>query len=250
MHRLWPVSEPSDHLDQEALEALYAFPEPGSGCWVAVNFVSSADGAVTRDGRSDGLSGAADKQIFSLGRDLADVVLVGAGTALIEGYRGAKVSEPRAERRQRHGLAAVPPIAVVTRSCSVRPDAPLITAARVPTIVLTCEAAPPIRRKELAAAGAQVIVAGERDVDLHRAIGALAEQGLRRICCEGGPKLFGSLLAAGLVDELRLTVAPLLTSGDAGRICDGPWLPSPTGLELASVLQDEGSLMLRYLARP
>ncbi|MGH3627162.1 MAG: dihydrofolate reductase family protein, partial [Sciscionella sp.] len=105
---------------------------------MAVNFVSSADGAVTRDGRSNGLSSAADKQIFSLARDLADVVLVGAGTALIEGYRGAKTSELRADRRQRHGLSGVPPIAVVTRRCSIQPDSPLITTARVPTIVLTC----------------------------------------------------------------------------------------------------------------
>ncbi|MES4831787.1 dihydrofolate reductase family protein, partial [Streptomyces anthocyanicus] len=75
---------------------------------------------------------------------------------------------------------------------------------------------------------------------------ALTRRGLRRIDCEGGPRLFGALTAAGLVDELRLTVSPLLTAGPAGRIATGPPIP-PTGLRLATALAEDDTLLLRYL---
>jgi 5-amino-6-(5-phosphoribosylamino)uracil reductase len=213
---------------------------------VQVNFVSSADGAATASGRSHGLSSPADKKIFALGRDLADVVLVGAGTATVEAYRGVKHTEVRAERRARLGLAELPPIAVVTGRCSIGPQTPLVADTRVPPIVLTTEAAPLSRRADLTAAGAEVVITGEDHVDLDRALGALAERGLRRVCCEGGPRLFGELIAADLVDQLCLTVAPLLAGAGAARIAEGVARPDPMRLALASVVTEDGFLMLRY----
>lgn len=245
MRMLWPEN-PDGELDDEALARLYDFPDTGERPWVAVNFVASVDGAITVAGRSAGLSNAADHKIFALGRDLADVVLVGAGTALIEGYHGVRTRERRSALRQRHGLPETPPLAVVTRDCSIQPDSTLIADTRVPTIILTCEQAPASRRKALADAGAEVVVAGTDHVDLPAAIAALTDRGLRRICCEGGPRLFATLLAARLVDELRLTVSPLLTAGDAARIACGSALPEPSRLTLASVLHHEDVLLLRY----
>ena len=95
---------PGPSVDDRALEELYDYPSELTEPFVQVNFVASADGAATVSGRSHGLSSPADKKVFALGRDLADVVLVGAGTALAEGYQGVKHTEVRAERRARLGL--------------------------------------------------------------------------------------------------------------------------------------------------
>jgi riboflavin biosynthesis pyrimidine reductase len=238
-------------VDDVALEHVYGYPDDLDRPWVQVNFISSVDGAVTVSGRSGGFGNAADKKVFSLGRDLADVVLVGAGTALIEGYRGVRTTEVRAERRARLGLSPVPPIAVVTARCSIDADSPLITDTAVPTIVITTSSAPADRRDALAQAGADVIVAGEHEVDMKQALRALDERGLRRVNCEGGPQLLGALIADDLVDELCLTVAPVLTGGDAGRIATGPVTEMPRTMRLVSVLhhQDDdtpGALLLRY----
>ncbi|MFL6145558.1 MAG: pyrimidine reductase family protein [Labedaea sp.] len=246
MRRLFP--EPAAELDDAELERLYDYPSDLTAPWVQVNFVSSADGAITVEGRSSGLGGAGDKRIFGLGRDLADVILAGAGTVLVEGYRGVRRTEVRAERRARLGLSEIPPIAVVTRRCSIDPTARLVTDTLVAPIVLTCADAPAERRAALAEAGADVVVTGENTVDLAVALDALAERGLLRVNCEGGAHLFGELIAGGLVDQFCLTVAPLLVGGDAPRSAVGLLPPAPLDLDLASVLTEDGHLMLRYRA--
>ncbi len=238
--------QPGPAVDDRALEELYAYPPALARPFVQVNFVASADGAATVEGHSRGLSSPGDKKVFALGRDLADVVLVGAGTALVEGYRGIRRTELRAARRARLGLSEVPPIAVVTGRGSVDPASPLITDTLVPSIVITTEAAPVEWRTAVATAGADVVVAGADRVDVLAALAALAERGLLRVCCEGGPTLFADLVAAGLVDQLCLTVAPLLTGAGAPRMALGAAAAAPMGLSLASVLSDEGFLMLRY----
>ncbi|MQA10073.1 MAG: pyrimidine reductase family protein [Pseudonocardiaceae bacterium] len=233
-------------ISDRELERLYDYPDTAGRPWVQANFVSSMDGAVAVSGRSEGLSGPTDKRIFALGRDLADVVLVGAGTALVERYRPVRRSTARVERRERLGLRGIPPVAVVTRRCSLTPDSALLTDATVAPIILTCRGAPEQRKAALAEAGAEVLELGDESVDLPRALDALAARGLRRICCEGGPHLFGQLIADDLVDQLCLTIAPLLAGGDAGRIAVGPLPASPHAMRLASVLHDDGFLMLRY----
>jgi len=243
---VWPADAAAD-LDEAALERLYVFPRDDARAWVAVNCVASVDGAVAVDGRSADLSNPADRIVYGLGRDLADVVLVGAGTAVAENYGGVQDHADRTERRARHGLADTAPVAVVTQSCSIAPDARLFTDTEVPPIILTCESAPASRRAALAAVGAEVIVTGADDVDLRAAVAALTARGLRRICCEGGPRLFATMLRDDLVDEVRLTVSPLLTAGDAGRIASGPALPEPARLRLASLVQHEDVLLARYL---
>jgi riboflavin biosynthesis pyrimidine reductase len=127
-------------------------------------------------------------------------------------------------------------------------EAPVITEAQVPTLVLTCTTAPQAARQAWAEAGAEVILAGEYAVDLAVAVQKLIDRGLCRINCEGGPHLFGALLTAGLVNELRLTLSPLLTAGEAGRIAASQVpLDAPAKLQLSSVLGAEDTLMLRYL---
>ncbi|MEU4806463.1 pyrimidine reductase family protein [Actinosynnema sp. NPDC023587] len=247
---LWPPphagSGQTDVLADAGLERLYDYPAGLTRPFVQVNFVSSVDGGVTVAGKSGGLGNPADKKVFALGRDLADVVLVGAGTALIEGYRGVRAGDVRQERRARLGLSAVPPIAVVTARCSIEPTSPLITDTSARLIVLTTADAPAERRDALSEAGADVVVAGEQRVDMPTALAALDERGLRRVDCEGGPTLFGALIAADLVDVLCVTFTPVLAGGDAGRIAVGPLPPAPRDLELASVLRYGSALLLRY----
>lgn len=245
---LWPTT-PADSVSDTDLERLYGYPENLTRPWVQVNFVSSADGAAAVNEQSEGLSHPADKRIFLLGRLLSDVILVGAGTVRAEGYRGARVNAERTARRVARGLSEVPPIAVVTRSGELDPAGPLFTDTQVPPIVITTEKAPETRRAALTRAGADVIVAGVDDVDLGQAIALLGERGLRRIDCEGGPMLFGDLIAADLVDQLCLTVAPLLAGAGARRIAFGRPAPEPRRMDLASVLFEDGFTMFRYRRR-
>jgi riboflavin biosynthesis pyrimidine reductase len=243
IRQIWPP-ERTGEIGPDDLEALYRFPDAAK--WLVVNFVSSTDGAITVGGRSRPLSTAPDRVVFELGSDLADVVLLGAGTAVIEEFDGVHPDAATAERRRRNGLEPIPPIAVVTTGRSLPPDAPVLTRAAVPTIVLTCEKAPTDLRDAWKAAGAEVVVAGEDAVALDVAVAALTGRGLRRIDCEGGPKLFASLAEAGLVDEFRLTVAPFLVAGTGDRAAVGGAF-DPLELELATVLTDGASLLTRYL---
>ncbi|MEC3981098.1 pyrimidine reductase family protein [Amycolatopsis sp. H20-H5] len=247
MQSLWPTPPSSaGPVSDGDLERIYAYPGDLDRAWVQVNFVASADGAMSLDDLSEGLSHPADKRIFLLGRDLADVILVGAGTARAEGYGGVRTSGARAERRARLGLSATPPIAVVTRSAQLDPAGPLFTDTKAPALIITTEDAPAERKAALAEAGAELVIAGRDQVDLPGALAQLAARGLRRVDCEGGPSLFADLIAADLVDQLCLTVGPLLAGAGAGRIAHGTASAAPRRLDLASILLEDSFTMLRY----
>lgn len=246
MSSLLPVTIATTPLDEAGMEAFYAFPVNPRRPWVRVTFVSGLDGAASVDGGSRGLSSPTDRDVLLLIRDLSDVVLVGLGTVVAEGYRPLRPTRRRAQRRRRAGLSGLPPVAVVTNSCAPASPAPLLTTPG--TIVITCESAPVERRDAIVDAGATVIIAGDERVDPATAIAELGARGLRRIACEGGPGLFGSLIEQDLVDELCLTVAPLLTSGGQGRIATGPATP-PRRMTLAGAAlgADQPHLFLRYV---
>jgi riboflavin-specific deaminase-like protein len=233
VHPLLPTDQ---DLDDEQLAARYAYPENLGAPFVRASFVASADGAVSVAGRSTDLGSLADRRVFLLLRRLADVVLVGAGTVRSEDYRGA--------RRPTRGRDTPPPIAVVTGSALLDPASRLFRDTRVPPIVLTLASAPPERRERLAAAGGDVVALDRLTPD--RVLAELARRGLHRVLCEGGPTLFGELVAADAVDELCLTVAPLLVGGTTGRIAVGPESGHPRPLELADALHESGVLLLRY----
>ena len=209
-----------------------------------VNFITSADGAVTQGGVSRGLQTAGDNAIFAALRDLADVVLVGAGTVRTEGYRPVRVTQRRAEMRARYGMPPQLTIAVISGSLDVGWLAePVDSAPR--TIVFTCAAADPARRVQLERF-AEIVVSGESVVDLRQVRSALIERGLSRVLCEGGPHLFGSALQAGVVDELCLSIAPLVSGPGAGRIVSGDPLTAPYGLQLTGLLEEDSALFCRY----
>jgi riboflavin biosynthesis pyrimidine reductase len=220
--------------------------------------VASLDGAAAVDGLSGGLSSPGDRRVFWALRARADVILVGAGTARAEGYRPTRMKEPWAWLGLRAGRPAAPPLALVSRSMRLDPTAPLIAEAPADarTIVITCAASPPDRRAALAGI-ADLIVAGDDSVDLEAAVAALADRGLGHILCEGGPTLLSDVATAGLLDELCLTLSPVLAGpaavhvlGSASHPAAGqPGAPFPARrLTLAHLLEEDGVLFARYAA--
>ena len=228
------------------LAEAYAYP-PGDGPWLRANMVSTLDGAGQHEGRSQPISGPADMRIFGVLRALADVVIVGAETVRQEGYRPARAREDFAELREAAGQGPAPAIAVVTASLDLDFSLPLFTSPLLPTLVLTGAAAAPDRVAAAEKAGARVLIAGDgMGVEPDRLVGALAEQGMTRMLTEGGPRLLGQLVAAGVLDELCLTLSPMLTAGDAQRIAGGPPVAVPQRFELASLLEEAGFVFSRY----
>ena len=213
-----------------------------------VNFVTSVDGGVTADGLSRGLQTPGDNRVFAALRDLADVVLAGAGTVRAEKYRAVTVTPARQEIRRRYGFAPdALPVAVVSASLRLQPDAPLFHDDHPErTIVITTGAADPGARRALATV-ADVIVAGDDHVDLAAARAALENRGLRRILCEGGPTLFADLARAGVADELCLSVSPLLAGPGVRHIVAGdPWTTGAVPLRLTGLLEEDAALFARY----
>src|SRR5262249_37484516 len=217
--------------------------------------VTSLDGAAALGGRTGGLSGDADRQVFAMLRALADVILVGAGTARVEGYRPVR---PRTEGVRwawlRAGRTPSPPIAVVTRRLDLDLESPLLAGSpdHARTIVITTEAAPPVRRAP-GAAPADGVGAGRASVDIVAAVAAPGGPGHPRLPTEGGPYLLSQIIEAGLLDDLCLTFSPVLAGPGADRIvADAGPLREPGGLDarplsLAHVLADDGHLLCRYV---
>ncbi|ARP72944.1 pyrimidine reductase family protein [Streptomyces pluripotens] len=232
------------------LATAYAYPEPAPGAprsWLRANMVSTLDGAAQHEGRSQPISSAADMRIFGTLRALADVVLVGAETVRQEGYRPARARAEFAGARRAAGQGPAAAIAVVSASLELDFSLPLFTSPLVPTLVLTGAAVAPDRVAAAEQAGAKVVTAGAgAGVDPARAVQALVDLGHTRLLTEGGPRLLGQLIAADVLDELCLTVSPMLTAGDAQRIAGGPSVAVPRRFALASLLEEDGFLFGRY----
>ena len=237
--QLWP--EPLDGLGDDELVADLAHP---GGPWLRVNFVSSVDGAATTAGVSGGLGDASDKRMFELLRRVSDVVLVGAGTVRDEGYGPLRVSDESADWRVKRGLAPHPVFAIVSGSLDLDPASRIFTDAPVRPVLVTTERADAARVARFDSL-ADVVVAGAESLDVRAALDALHTRGLTQVLNEGGPSLFGSLVAAGAVDELCLTLSARIEAGDARRIAHGA-LEVPASLRLERVLRHESTLLLRY----
>ena len=226
-------------------------PQDPARPWISFNFISSIDGAASLDGRSGKLGNAADQRVFQLLRRHADVILVGAATVRAEGYGGALLSEEAQQWRTGRGLPAHPPLAIVSGTLKLDPAHRVFTQAPVRPLVLTLAGAPEERRAALARVADVVLVGGD-SLDVGLLVQELASRGLTRIHSEGGPTLLGTFQAADRVDELCLTVSPLLAGGSAPRIASAP-PPAAAGpaaahaMSLAHILKADSMLFLRYL---
>lgn len=232
MTQLKTVEDPSE------LASLYADAPHG----VRANMIFSADGAAAFGGRAGTLSCPADQNLLRDLRAFADVVLVGAGTARAERYGPARFTAAQEELRgDRRGLAP-PPIAVVSES-GLLPDT-LFDGPLAPILVTSERAAETHRATR--DSRCQLLLAGDDEVDLATAVRVLSAEGLPRILCEGGPTVLDQLVEADVVDEICVTVAPLL----AGSQPVGHRPPSrqsaPTSLKLAHAVLCDEYMFLRY----
>ncbi|MBA9004630.1 pyrimidine reductase family protein [Thermomonospora cellulosilytica] len=237
---------PALPTDPTELQEAYAYP--AEGVWLRANMIASLDGAAWYADRTEALGSPGDRRLFLALRGLADVVIVGAETVRVEGYGPVKASQGWDVYRA--GRTPVPPLAVISRRLDLDLDAPFFTRARegARTILLTTETAPPDRRAA-AERVADVIVAGRDGLDFPRAVEELAARGLRRLLCEGGPTILARAAAEHVLDELCLTLSPTLVAGDPARILNGPQLPEPSRLRLASLYEEDDFLFLRYARR-
>jgi riboflavin biosynthesis pyrimidine reductase len=217
-------------------------PVPEDRPRVLVDMVSSADGRATVGGSSRVLGGAADLALLLELRTIADAVLIGGATVRAEGYARLVGAPERRERRRGAGLAEDPPAVLVSRNMDLPWDAGLFAAPEQPVLVYTSleTPAPP-------ALVAPVEAVHLAPLTLAAALADLRRRGVRCLLCEGGPTLNRALLAAGLVDELFLTISPVL-AGDrsAPTIVGGEALPEAVDLALRWVCHVEGELYLRY----
>jgi riboflavin biosynthesis pyrimidine reductase len=213
-------------------------PEPT----LRVNFIASLDGAVTVDGLSGGLHGPGDKEVFDSLRMVCDALIVAAGTVRRENYDALRLTEPARAWRRAHGLAEFPLMVIVSGSLDLDPDQLIFADAPVRPIVVTHRAAPRGRVTGFA----DVLTVGDESVDLAAAVAELRARGATQLLCEGGPHLLGALTAADLVDEVCLTVSPLLVGGGPGRIAAGA-SGLPRRMSLRHALSLEDMLFLRYV---
>lgn len=215
-------------------------------CWVMANMVGGLDGSAAIGGRVSALSTAPDAALFTAMRTLADVVLVGAETIRREGYGALTLPAHRVEARVAQGRPAAPRLAVVSRSLNLdwSGRAFIDPALEGRAVVITCEAADPDRLQE-AREVADVIMAGDKRVEPALALRELAERGHRVVLSEGGPTWLGELVAGGHLDELCLTISPLM-GGDMLPVSVTPPGAPVVRLSLRHVLREGDTLFLRY----
>jgi riboflavin biosynthesis pyrimidine reductase len=245
------LPRPSDDLDEEALVALYLYPTPLPGDhWLRANMVATADGAAAAQGTSRTLSSPSDQRLLGLLRALADVVVVGAQTVRAEAYGPFRPRPSLLGRRRAEGRPDSPILAIVSSRLDLDPRSTLFAQATQRPIVFTHGTASAERREQLEPV-AEIVECGTTKVDLERAQQELVRRGLRRQLTEGGPHLLGQLVRRGQLDELSVTMAPLLAGAGASRIVAGPdTADPPRQMVLASLLEDDGTLFARYVREP
>lgn len=243
------VLEGGDAVGDTRLTAFYGYPTGLTRCWVRANMITSADGGATDDGKSGGMGSPGDRALFAAMREAADVILVGAATVRVENYSGAQLNVAQRQIRQARGQAEVPPIAVVTRSGNLPHDLKVFTRTEVPPLILVSRDAAAETRSRLGSIAEVIDASGPQpdSVDPAVVLDILAARGLYRVLSEGGPQLLGMLIAGGLLDELCLTVAPVLVGGAASRIATGAHQVH-TRMRRSHVLADaDGYLYTRYV---
>jgi riboflavin-specific deaminase-like protein len=211
--------------------------------YLGINMVSSLDGKATLDWRTQGLSSEIDRRLFHHLRTQADAVMVGAGTVRAERYGRMTKNEELRDKRVAEGRAPEALAVVVSGRLDLPADLPLLNEPDQAVLIATSSDA------ELPGLGVHVEYARVGD-DLPRLMAELHERGVRSVLCEGGPMLNSFLFAAGVVDELFLTMNPKIVSGAAAlTIVAGRELVEPVELDLASVAEADGELYTRWRIR-
>jgi riboflavin biosynthesis pyrimidine reductase len=206
--------------------------------------ISTYDGAIAVNGRSGLLGGPGDRQVFATLRSRADVIVVGAGTVRAENYGPVRLSDDLRRSRGERGQAAVPPIAIVTRSGNLDWASALFSEAETRPLVITSGACNDAER-ERGEKVADFVLAGDDRVDPAMAFAELSSRGYASILLEGGPGLNADVVHAGLLDELCLTLSPRLVAGSGSRLFAGDELMPPVDVQVERLLEEDGFLFFR-----
>ncbi|MCP2337164.1 dihydrofolate reductase family protein [Actinomadura rupiterrae] len=212
-------------MDIDELLKRYAYPDRTP--WLRANMIATLDGGIQYKGDTAAIGYPLDHRLMEGLRGLADIVIMGAATV----------------REYDSWPDDAPPLAVVSRSLDLDFEGGVFEGGR--TIVVTCSSAPE-ELLDKASGRADVMLAGETFADIGPALDALAERGYQRMLCEGGPRLLAQVAAAGWLHELCLTLSPMVTSGDASRIMNGPVLDTPHRMRLMHAIPDSDYLFTRY----
>jgi riboflavin-specific deaminase-like protein len=212
--------------------------------YVGLNMVSSLDGKATIEWRTKGLSTELDRRLFHQLRTQVDAVMVGAGTVRGERYGRMTKSQELREKRIAEGLAPDPLAVIVSGRLDLPADLPILNEREQRVVIATGSDA------SLPDMGEQLEYARTAD-DLPKLMAYLDEtHGIRSVLCEGGPTLNSYLFAAGLVDELFLTLNPKAVGGAAAlTIVAGRELIEPAELALVSLAEGDGDLFTRWRVR-
>ncbi|MGD2102877.1 MAG: dihydrofolate reductase family protein [Acidimicrobiia bacterium] len=210
--------------------------------WVMANFISTIDGAAVVDGGSTAINDADDKAMFAAIRAVPDFIVVGAGTVRAEDYRPVTLNETRRAARTELGLEPTPHLVVVSATLSLDPGAPVFSDPKHRVTVLTGTDAPDDKFGELSQVADVVRLrdTGARDIVHYMRMAKV-------VLCEGGPSLLGQFIAADLVDEMALTIAPVLVGGEASRVAVGAETGARPDMDLDRVLYGDRMLFLRYV---
>lgn len=238
MHRR--LREESEDVD--LLDLVFADDRSVAGRpWVMFNMVASVDGATAVDGRSSALNDEDDKALFSALRAVPDAILVGAGTVRAEDYGPVGLDEDRRSRRVERGLAPTPKLAIATASLSLEPEMRVFGDPEHRPLIITST---DVDDEDLVRFEGRADIVQLDDLGTAPILGALGDVDV--VLCEGGPTLNGQIIGDGYIDELNLTVSPLVAVGSSQRIAQGDSRP-PVDMRLDRSLRGEKSLFLRYV---
>ena len=236
-------------LSDPDLVELYRHPAPEGRGWVRSSFVMSLDGSVQGpDGRSGSINTESDHHLFALQRALADAILVGANTVRLEGYRAVDLEPWQLQIREQEGLAPYPMLVIISASADLDPViATPVEGVGGAVMIITTAGKSADDLEPLRAAGITVLESEGTALDLAHIVDQLAGTGFQRLVCEGGPRLHNDLLATGMLDEVCLTLAPVVVGGQGMRSTSGAALPVPSSFRLHHVLYaDDGALFASY----
>jgi len=208
---------------------------------VSVNFAMTSDGAIAlSEGVSGGIGDLGDRAVFRGLRDRCDAILAGTQTIATEGYGRLIRDSQRREQRTERGLAADPLSVIVSRSGELPISAPIFESPEQQIVAFV----PPGAKHPDSQAQLEMVELDQ--VSTSRALELLGKRGVRSIVCEGGPKLVSGLAADNLVDDIFLTIAPLLAGGGPTGLVNGQPLATPEPLSLQHIAERDGSIFIRW----
>lgn len=223
----------------------FSLDEHRGGRRLMLNMVASLDGATAFHGGATGLADDDDRAMFMALRSASDVILVGAETVRAEDYGPVRLGPAAREARRRRGLEPLPELAIVSRTLDLDPDARVFSDPERRPLILTGADAPADRRGALEDR-AEILEAGRIGADPETIVDVLTGRGHEVVLCEGGPTLNGQLVAADLVDEIDLTLSPLMVAGQSSRVAHAPEVVS-NAFHLSRILVGDEMLFVRYL---